>query len=286
MSRGVTLATGRGKTLVLIAAAMLLASLFTIAGSAVAPSRALAVAGGNNDNCNSAINPIGADGVTVSFLNTNGNVLATGSGATATYTTWYDEVDGKFYGQQLDGTASATNSTLEVHVTYGGSNGTDPWCIFTGTVVQTGGGYNLRNSTLLHVAELDATDATSYTFSASFDLNGYSVTNASGSLCVAARISSRQGGGGAPKGSACLTVATHLVSGRPTPTPTATPTPDPSVSPTPTPTADVGGATNPPTDTGMAANSRAPMLGLILLVLATIAGLAGLLTPASKRIRR
>lgn len=260
MSRGVTLATGRGKSLVLIAAAMLLASLFTVATSAVAPSRVLA------GNCNSIVNPVGADGVTVSFTNANGNV-ATGDATTAT--TYYDSSDGKYYAQAVDGTASATNSMMAVLVTYGGSRGSDPWCIFQGDgIVKQGNGYNLRGATDLYSDELPATDASSATFTAIFDLADYNLT--SGVVCVGARVSGREGSGGAPKGSACLTIAAHSVSGEPTPTPSAS----------------VGGVTSPPTDTAGAVSGRVPMLGLILLVLAAIAGLAGLLTPASKRIRR
>ena len=212
MVRAATLETGRARLAVLAAAALLLASLLSMVGGVAAPSPALAV---SNSNCNSAINPIGADGVTVSFTNANGNIGSAGGQAT----TWYDPNDGKFYGQAVDGAASGTSTIVEVRVTYGGSNGTDPWCIFTGTVVQTGGGYNLRDATLLFVDELPATDATSYTFTSTFDLASFGITDATGSVCVASRISSRQGGGGAPKGSACLTVATHTVTGQPTPTP-------------------------------------------------------------------
>ena len=130
-----------------------------------------------------------------------------------------------------------------------------------------------------------ATDATSYTFTSTFDLASFGITDATGSVCVASRISSRQGGGGAPKGSACLTVATHTVTGQPTPTPSGSATPTPSASTSPSPTSSVEGATAPPTDslTGSRGSSN-PALGLVLLVAMPLPfmrmmGVAGFLIP-------
>lgn len=270
MSRGMILTRGGTRGLALLATATLLASLVAAVGSAVAPARVLA-----NTNCNSAINPIGADGITITFLNTNGNI-ATVAGQTVTY---YDAADGKFYAQPVDGTASATNGMLAFRVTYGGANGSDPWCIFKGDVVPVGPGYNLRDGELLFVDELPASEDET-TFTAAFRLADFGVTTDTNFLCLAARVSARQGDTGAPKGSACIQVLAHTTSGE------ATPTPDPEATPTPTPTGEVLAETTPPTDTGGLVGSSMPALALVLLILALVVGGIGLLTPSSVRIRR
>lgn len=265
MSRVATLSLGARRTIILIAVAALLASFATVTTSAVRPERAFALA-----SCNATYNPPTADRIQINF--TNLSIAADGSGI------YFNPTTGKFY-TVASGPADANlaPTAIEFVVTSGEFSGSDIWCVL---VDQEPIGDKKGNDL----------DTTTGVFFGQTALAGFPIGS---EVCVTAMISAASGSG-APKNRACFNVGRHTATTTPTNPPTTPPTTPPTAPPTapPSPDASVAGvtsrpaATTPPTDALGQAGSSAPTFGLVLLILAAIAGTLGLLTPATKRIRR